>query len=166
MARINYEISPKIHVIPQPSAVTCWAAVGTMMMNWGSKSYKPIAQRMGEAGPKWLKDFKFGVPLMSYDASEFVQACGLRTHPLVNLPAESWLALLRRHGPLAVATMFPNNAGHMRIVYGMSDSPWLHMKLVDPKPEVLYSKQDFTYFVEDYERMVRRPDVECQIWYR
>lgn len=163
MSGLTYTVPGIFDVMRQPSNMTCWATVGAMMMNWRDQVCRPIPDAMAVAGSRWAGMFSRNQGLAAADHQSFANACGMRVEPLMCFPATTWLAMLRRHGPLAVVTA---NPFHARIMKGLREgagaNPRLDALLIDPAGGRQYGL-DFQQFTRDFEAVARSP--RYQIWH-
>ena len=54
---VDYNVGGNIPVIQQPTAMTCWAAVTTMLTNWRNNTNDTIQQILGRVGSQYLDIF-------------------------------------------------------------------------------------------------------------
>ncbi len=158
----NYDVPGIFDIIAQPSGMTCWAAVGTMMIGWRDQKCYTIETAMSMAGKKWRDMFDKGQGLPAADHGPFCYACGMVYEGLACYPVESWLAMLKTYGPLAVVTANPY---HARIMVGMRDSgtpDGTEVVLIDPAGGRKYH-QNFGAFTKDFEDVANSP--RYQIWH-
>lgn len=158
----NYTVPGIFDILAQPSSMTCWATVGTMMMGWRDQKCYTIHTAMGIAGAKWQKMFDDGDGLAAVDHGPFCHACGMTYEGLACYPAESWLAMLHAYGPLAVVTANPY---HARIMIGMRDGGTpngTEVVLIDPAGGRKYN-QNFLTFTHDFEAVANSP--RFQLWH-
>lgn len=168
----NYVVPGIFDVLAQPTGMTCWATVGTMMMSWRDQVCRTIHVAMGIAGAKWQKMFDEGKGLPAADHGPFALGIGTVYEGLACYSAEGWLSMLMAFGPLAVVTANPY---HARIMVGMRDgggaaSPGssgggvtdLFVELIDPDGGRRYY-QDFLSFTRDFEDVANSP--RYQLWH-
>lgn len=114
-----------ISVIAQPTDMTCWAAVGAMMMNWHDVTpHRSISNAMQKAGPRWADMFSKNKGLFPQDAAAFAHDCGMSVEPVKCYSLEGWVSMLRRHGPVAFMSYFqstPRGYLHARILIGFAE---------------------------------------------
>ena len=58
MAEIKFEVAGTVPVMAQPTGMSCWATVTTMMMSWKQNQSLTIEAAMGALGSDFLKVFK------------------------------------------------------------------------------------------------------------
>src|SRR5215211_7976670 len=107
---VNYTVPGLFDIIAQPSGMTCWATVGTMMMAWRDQVSYPIGTAMAQCGAKWAQMFANNQGLAAGQHADFANAAGMSFEPLVCNPAEAWEQMMRSYGPLAVVTANPFHA--------------------------------------------------------
>jgi hypothetical protein len=106
----------------QPSSLSCWATVGTMMLEWRDRMSYTIEEAMRLAGPKYLKLFKDGNGLLAADHVDYANALGMAVEPPMSYSVEGFARLLRERGALiAIADEAPGTpwAVHARVVTGI-----------------------------------------------
>ena len=157
---MSYTVPGAIEIMGQPTRMTCWAAVGAMMMNWRAMMCRTIGDAMSEAGATWAQLFARGRGLAASQHRQFANDCGMRTEPMMCLPFSTWESMLRRHGPLAVVTA---NPFHARIMRGLATRGRNQfVLLIDPGGPRRY-EQDFIRFTRDFEDVASSP--RCQVWH-
>ncbi len=165
MSRINYVVPGPVTVLRQPSSNTCWAAVGAMMVNWRKRTRGSIADVMSTLGPRWSAQFRMNQGMAPAQVVPFARACGMRTEPLMCTPLSTWLAMLRRHGLLAVVTVNPT-AFHARIMRGIAEPGTrpgrTYVMLLDPANGRQYGL-DFGRFTQRFEAGAFSP--RPQVWH-
>ena len=100
MPAINYTVPGLIVPVIQPSSMSCWAAMFTMMYSWRNQVSIPIATAVATLGPEYAKCFKdnTGLPIEANRA--LAETAGMTAEPLMNPSIEGWTALLQRNGLL------------------------------------------------------------------
>ena len=158
--------------LTQPSNMTCWAALGTMLMAWrtGNRSLT-MTQAMAQAdqnanvSPTYSDRLRQDLGLDPEETGPFATACGLRSSGLQNFSVSSWMAMLRAHGPIGVVTREPSGI-HGRVILGMTvlgnghpEETFFHV--IDPARGDEYD-DDLPTFAHRFERV--RMDWR-QVWY-
>ncbi|MBI4877515.1 MAG: hypothetical protein HY822_23035 [Acidobacteria bacterium] len=162
MAGNEYTVPGVFDVMAQPTNMTCWATVGAMMMNWRQQVCRSIASAMAQAGSPWDGMFTRGEGLIASQHQGFASACGMRVEPLMCYPLSTWLANMRRYGPLAVVTANPY---HARILVGVTErgNPrQTYFRVVDPNGGRRYDLE-FGAFTRDFEAVAQSP--RFQLWH-
>lgn len=161
-ARIDYTVPGIFDVIAQPSSMTCWATVGTMMMGWRDQKCYEIQTAMNMAGTKWGDMFRRGDGLAAADHAAFANACGMSYEGLMCYDVSGWLNMLRRWGPLAVVTANPYHARIMVGISGDGTPNGTQVTLIDPNGGRRYS-QAFMTFNQAFEGVAASP--RYQLWH-
>lgn len=129
MAEVNYRVPGLIVPVRQPSGMSCWAAMYTMMLSWRRQQSMPIRTALGELGTHYVQVFDRNSGLGIEENRNLAMAAGMTAEPLMNLTPEGWAALMRRHGLLWTSYGWQvfNSAGqevragrHIVILYGIS----------------------------------------------
>ncbi len=156
----------------QPGNMTCWTAVGTMLMAWrlGNQGLS-LAQAMAQAdhqanaSPTYSERLQQDIGLDPEETGPFAAACGLESSGLQNFPVNSWMHLLRAHGPIGVVTLEPAGV-HGRVILGITvvgqgrpDETFFHV--IDPANGDEYD-EDLVTFVRRFERVRLN---WRQVWY-
>jgi len=119
---VDYQVPGAVPVVPQPTGMTCWAAVLTALVNWRDQLSRPIGEVLREINPSWAQMFDADQGLSSSAKDRLVQEAGLESQRGINLSPQGWQSLLREHGPVWVTVdMRPGQPGgiHARIVTGI-----------------------------------------------
>lgn len=160
--RIDYTVPGIFDVIAQPSSMTCWATVGTMMMGWRDQKCYEIQTAMNMAGSRWGEMFRRGDGLAAADHGAFASACGMRYAQLMCYDISGWVRMLRDWGPLAVVTANPYHARIMVGISGDGTPGGTQVTLIDPAGGRRYS-QDFLVFNAAFEGVAASP--RYQLWH-
>jgi len=160
--RINYTVPGVFDIIAQPSGMTCWATVGTMMMAWRDQRSYPIDVAMGMCGTKWANMFANNQGLPGTEHDLFAQAAGMSVEPLACNPGETWEQMLRAYGPLAVVTANPYHARIMVGITGDGTDAGTSVDLIDPAGGRRYS-MNFGAFSQAFEAVSASP--RFQVWH-
>jgi len=121
MTAVNYAVPGPYDIIRQPSPMTCWAAVMTMMISWKRRQSISIATAMESLGPTYVQMFNTGQGLSSTTAAELYRVAGLSTIISFNPTIEGWENLLRTYGLLYVDIGYAGTGNtHAIIVTGIS----------------------------------------------
>jgi hypothetical protein len=150
--QINYNVPGIVPLVEQPSNMTCWATVGTMMMSWHESASFPIAEVMYRAGAYWRNKFDSNEGLSIEEKPGFLSAVYLQDEPPMCYTVEGLLALLENNGPLWVTTDEQPGAGfaiHARIItgiYGDGTNSGTFLRINDPDGgrQVIESFGEFT----------------------
>ncbi len=159
--RINYAVPGPFNILAQPSSMTCWAAVGAMMISWHDHMSYSIENALSKCGTNWLTKFAKNEGLQAADHDWFVNAAGMQHEPLMSFPAQTWEQMLRESGPVAVVTA---NPFHARIMVGIRGDGTLGgttVDLIDPAGGTRYPLP-FSIFTQNFEAVVSSP--RAQVW--
>lgn len=100
MRSIFYQVPGLITPIRQPSSMSCWAAMYTMMYSWRNQRSFSIRDAVSRLGQKYTQAFDDNTGLAIEENRNLARAAGMRAEALQNWTVEGWLALLQRHGLL------------------------------------------------------------------
>ena len=118
---VNYTIPGTVPVIAQPSSMTCWAAVVTMMWSWKNNRSAAIRDVVASIGPAYADMFDHGAGLDGTTARALYNQMGLDVIEGFNPTIDGWESLLRKYGPLYVDVGLAASANtHAVIVTGVS----------------------------------------------
>lgn len=121
MSAVNYAVPAPYDIIRQPSAMTCWAAVMTMMISWKRRQSITILTAMQSLGSTYVQMFNAGQGLNSTTAAQLYRDAGLTTIISFNPTIEGWENLLRTYGLLYVDIGFAGTGNtHAIIITGIS----------------------------------------------
>jgi hypothetical protein len=134
----NYVVPDPVPAVGQPTPMTCWAAVGTMMASWRDKVSYPIQTVCDRAGGPYGAKFAANQGVTRAEMNAFMTALGLTAEAPACYTPRGLLALLQAHGPLWIIgdqDMIQNQLVHARVVTGMRGDgteagTWV--RIVDP----------------------------------
>ena len=159
---VNYTVPGVFDIIAQPSGMTCWATVGTMMMAWRDQVSYPIGTAMAQCGAKWAQMFANNQGLAAGQHADFANAAGMSFEPLVCNPAEAWEQMMRSYGPLAVVTANPFHARILVGIKGDGTDAGTTVDLIDPNGGRRYN-MNFGAFSQAFEAVSSSP--RFQVWH-
>jgi len=110
-------------LIGQPTVMTCWAAVYTMMRCWRESKTFAIEEALEKPGKQYVALFKQNMSLKPSQFRDFWTRGGLTVRGNAYFPDYIWWDFLKQHGLVAVgsANGLPPAPGlHLRILEGMS----------------------------------------------
>ncbi|MEM6721116.1 MAG: papain-like cysteine protease family protein [Bacteroidota bacterium] len=142
--------------LKQPSSMSCWATVYTMMISWKKNKAYSVNEVVNDFGDPWKDYFETnrGLP---YDKIEtFIEDFGLAYLPPANYISSVYEDLLRENGPLWI-TSGDGFSSHARLLVGIYDDPINNKKIfefIDPKNGEK-QQQSFSDFIKEYEEEVR-----------
>ncbi|WP_431689114.1 papain-like cysteine protease family protein [Hahella sp. NBU794] len=158
---ISYDVPGNFWVMAQPSGMTCWATVFTMLKSWRSQRQLTIEQALATVGERWVNIFRANGGLAGDDKPTFISTSGLVAEPPQSYSLEGWEGLLRNYGPVWVTTdEAPGEpwAIHARIITGIHGDGTpenTKFKIVDPAGGRRY-EESIAVFIPKYEEEVRR----------
>lgn len=153
---VSYTVPGPFNLIKQPSDMTCWAAVTTMMLSWNKRQSQTIEQTMEQIGSRWLQKFRNDQGLAATEKEQFLQDAGLTFLYSQSLSVEGWERLMRDHGPIWVTTdedLSDDFAIHARLVVGIQgdgSGDGTSLMIVDPATGTQYS-ESLENFIKKYE---------------
>jgi hypothetical protein len=169
-APVSYRVSGIVPPLRQPTSMTCWATVTTMMVCWRQNQSMSIDTAIGGIGSQYLAKFQANQGLASAEKGPFLAAAGLVAEPPMCYSIEGWLQLLRTYGPLWVTTdedPSKNFAIHARIMVGIEGDgtpEGTSVRIVDPATGTEYS-EDVPTFTRKFEEeaLHSKPDQPLRI---
>ncbi len=165
---IDYRVPGYKPVIGQPTNLTCWATVYTMLRSWRDGKKYTIPQAMALCGKKYLDMFTNNIPLAPGETGAFYQAAKLTPKGMQCYPITTWHNLMKTHGLLMLGTMaaMPPVLGlHMRVLHGILSTGEPHttvMRILDPAPVKMGSgyTEPFLIFNTKYEQVITHYPVD------
>ena len=159
----DYTVPGLVPIIAQPSNMTCWATVATMMMSWKDKVSYTIETAMDKAGATYraLFDANKGLPAADHEA--FATACGMSGEEPMCYTISGLREMIENHGPIIVITdekPGPNWAIHARVVYGIYGDGTVDgtlLRINDPAGGRQYT-ESFRAFAKKYEEVAEVAD--------
>jgi papain like cysteine protease AvrRpt2/transglycosylase-like protein with SLT domain len=168
MTTMTYRVPGLVAPIRQPSGMTCWATVTTMMYGWRQQQSIPIETVMGQIGQKYLDKFRADQGLASDEKGAFLATAGLQPEPPMSYSIDGWMQNLRLYGPLWVTTdedPSANFAIHARIIVAMTTDgtpDGTSFQIVDPATATEYH-EDLKTFLRKYEEEAATPGTTLRI---
>lgn len=161
----DYTVPGLVPIIAQPSNMTCWATVATMMLSWDDKVSYSIETAMDKAGATYraLFDANKGLPAADHEA--FATACDMKGEPPMCYTVSGLRELIESHGPLIVVTdekPGPNWAIHARVIrgiYGDGTVDGTFLRINDPAGGRQYT-ESFRAFAKKYEEVADAPRLQ------
>lgn len=160
-APVSYQVPDPVPVLAQPSGMSCWATVYTMLYSWKRQQSMTIETALGDAGQRWLDVFRSDSGLSGGDKVDFVSATGLVAEAPQNFSVPGWERLLRDYGPLWVTGDEAPGAAwaiHARIIVGIQGDgtpEGTRFSIIDPAGGRRYDEA-ISVFIPKYEEEVRR----------
>jgi hypothetical protein len=176
MATIDYTVPGLIVPVRQPSGMSCWAAMFTMMYSWKNQVSIPIRTAVMNLGQKYVDCFDRNTGLPIEENRNLAAAGGLRAEPLQNLSIEGWLRYLQSYGLLWTSFgwqvfdatgLTETRAGrHIIIIYGLvgdGTGGGTRVRYVDPSDGQFHT-MPFTQFLSQHETgFTMRPLTDAQL---
>ena len=97
---VSYAVPGLFEPVKQPSGMSCWAAMDTMMLSWKDPMSYGIADAVANLGPRYPKILKDDTGLPITENRRLAQRAGMQAEYLMNPSAQGWEQLLRDHGLL------------------------------------------------------------------
>jgi hypothetical protein len=129
MARVDYTVPGLIVPVQQPSGMSCWAAMYTMMYSWKNQVSIAIRDAVTQLGQRYVQCFDQNTGLPIEENRNLASAAGMTAEPLQNLTIEGWVRMLQNHGLLwtsygwqtfdATGLVETRAGRHIIIIYGM-----------------------------------------------
>ncbi|MCK9373004.1 MAG: hypothetical protein M0P91_07385 [Sulfuricurvum sp.] len=161
----DYTVPGLVPIIAQPSNMTCWATVATMMLSWHDNATYTIQTAMDTAGAKYRTMFDNNVGLPGAEHDAFASACGLTAEPPMSYTISGLRSLIENHGPLiAVADEAPGAlwAIHARVIrgiYGDGTVDGTFLRINDPAGGRQYT-ESFRAFAKKFEEVAYAPRLQ------
>ncbi|MBI4312436.1 MAG: hypothetical protein HY681_11735 [Chloroflexi bacterium] len=161
-ASFTYSVPDDVPLVAQPTGMTCWAAVGTMMLSWRDQVSYTIQAAMDIAGANWRALFDAGSGLPAAQHQQYAADCGMTVEAPQSYTVEGVKALLEDYGPIVVITdeqPGPNWAIHARVVigiYGDGTHDGTFLKINDPNGGRSYDER-FSSFAQKFEEVAGAP---------
>ena len=161
----DYTVPGLVPIIAQPSSMTCWATVATMMMSWKDKVSYTIETAMDKAGATYRTMFDNNQGLQAADHEAFATACGMTGEPPMNYTVSGLRSLIELNGPLiAIADEAPGGlwAIHARVIrgiYGDGTVDGTFLRINDPAGGRQYT-ESFRAFAQKYEEVADAPRLQ------
>lgn len=158
---IPYKVPGFASVLAQPSPMSCWATVYTMMRSWRYQQSFGIRDAVLAVGQKWADYYDQSYPptqrgLPPAEFAPFLKAAQMTHQPMVNLTIDEWARMLRRYGLLWIGAAVKPEVGsglHSRIVEGIHGNgkhDGTFMEIIDPDGGKRYTEA-FMTFLGKYE---------------
>jgi hypothetical protein len=119
---IDFDVTPPVSPVKQPSANVCWAAGGAMLMSWKQAVSLTIEAAADAAGSGWRGKLDADHALTLAEIKAYVKAIGMSGESSMCYLPRGLLRLLADHGPLWVIgddAVANNQMAHVRVVTGM-----------------------------------------------
>lgn len=156
MPHFDINVPGAVPGIRQPSSMSCWATVTTMMMSWRDSTSYAIAEAMDAIGAVYRTKFDNDQGLSGSDKPKFLVAAGFVAEAPMSFSVAGFRSLLEFNGPLWVTTDEDPTAGfaiHARIATGMSGDGTVDntfLRIVDPADGGQH-QESFRLFMRKFE---------------
>jgi hypothetical protein len=160
---VNYTVPGLIVPVQQPSGMSCWAAMFTMMYSWKNQVSIEIETAVATLGPSYVKCFRDNTGLPIEANRQLAADAGMVAEPLMGPSIDGWAGLLMNHGLLWTSygwlSMTPDgltvqSAGrHIIIFYGIEGdgtADGTQIKYVDPSDGAAHT-MSVTRMVQQHE---------------
>lgn len=153
---LDYVVPGLVPALRQPSSMTCWAAVTTMMLSWRSQRSRSIEDALASVGQAYLDLFRRNGGLSAAEKPLFLASAGLVSEWPQSLGIEAWEALLREFGPVWVTTdetPGPSFSIHARVlvgIHGDGTPAGTAVDVIDPS-DGSRRKEPFPVFIKKFE---------------
>lgn len=157
---ISFSVPGPFNIIRQPSGMSCWATVATMMECWRKCQSQTIETTLSTIGTNWLNKFQSNQGLSATEKTTFLRDAGMSFEYPQSLTPEGWEGLMRNYGPIWVTTdedPSGNFAIHARLMIGIQGDGSLAgtmLTIIDPATGTQYS-ESFGNFIDKYESEAR-----------
>lgn len=94
--------------VKQPSGMSCWAAMYTMMYSWKHQVSVSIETAVAELGQHYLDVYRADSGLSIDENRELANAAGMVAENLYNPSPEGWASLIRNNGLLWTSYAWEN----------------------------------------------------------
>lgn len=164
----DYTVPGLVPIIAQPSNMTCWATVATMMMSWRDNMSYSIETAMDDAGAAYRAKFDNDQGLLGSEKPMFLAAMGLKGEAPMSYTVSGILTLLEMYGPLWATTdedQTETFAIHARIITGMFGDGTIDgtsLRINDPDGGRQYI-ESFRTFANKFEEVAGTGDLRVQI---
>lgn len=101
---VDYAAPEPVPVLAQPSGMTCWATVFTILYSWKRGQSIPTEAALADIGQRWVDKFNNNEGIGAKEKVDFVAEAGLVAEPPQSLSIEGWEQMLRDYGPIWVTT--------------------------------------------------------------
>jgi Papain-like cysteine protease AvrRpt2 len=157
--RVERKVDPVVPFIPQPSALTCWAAAAGMMYSWRHGESAPLSDLVTRIGPTWQAMFESKEAIPDSQIPGLMEDLGLVAEaPASYLPRG--IERLLETGPLWVVAdedLADNNMTHAEVVTGIvGDGTSQGTKVLVNDPS---GSKPRTVVFQDFQNRLEAPDV-------
>jgi Papain-like cysteine protease AvrRpt2 len=157
---IDARAAGTIPTLKQPTSLTCWATVATMLYSWKHNRSDSIPSTLGAIGKTYLEMFRKNQALSPSDKPGFLLSMGLKAEAPQNYTAGGWAALIRQHGPLWITTNegtqsnFSIHARVMSAIFGDGSPSGTTIVVYDPADGQVHT-ETLGVFAKKFEDVAR-----------
>jgi hypothetical protein len=146
----------EIKAIKQPSSMSCWATVYTMMLSWKNNTTLTLDSAVDRLGNPWKTYFYNDDGLPLGQERLFVSTAGLREEPPANYSIQGFINMLKNYGPLWIVTG-NGISSHARLLIGINgDGSYENSKFSFINPQTgKIETQDALDFFREFELEAR-----------
>lgn len=156
----DYEVSPEVPEVAQPTSKTCWLACYKMMCLWKGRDFEEAVKRLKKAG------IDTTVGLQPEDLDKARKVVGTEGWKVSTLKTkEGMMNALETYGPIWCAGYFIEGSLHAIVLHGyqLYKRKKLRLRLHDPW-EIYYDRRsDMSH--EHWCELVLAKSFACQIWW-
>ena len=148
---VSFDVNP----IRQNSHMSCWATVYTMMKAWKeNRDNLSLRDALSSLGEEWIDYYLFDKGLPGGLEKKFVRETGMLSRAPASYPLETYVEMMREHGPLWIITGdgLTSHAKLLVGIYGYETAPSINeyedttFEFIDPATGSYFyqSALDFT----------------------
>ena len=161
----DYTVPGVVPIIAQPSSMSCWATVATMLKSWKDAVSYSIQDVVDAAGAEYRTMFDDDTGLPPAKVDDFATAMGFKIEPPMSYTISGFRALIEDFGPVIVVgdeDLTPTWALHARVargIYGDGTPEGTFIRVNDPAGGRQYT-ESYTAFMKKYEEAAAIPMVQ------
>jgi ABC-type bacteriocin/lantibiotic exporter with double-glycine peptidase domain len=156
--KISYEVPGIIDVIAQPSSMSCWATVVTMLQSWKYQECSSIENVMDSLGSDFRSIYDANTGLAPDRIQDLADASGMVVEYQCCETPQSILQFLETYGPIIIiddedpTASFAVHARIIKGIYGGGEAENSYLIIIDPATGTVYY-ESFQNFESKYEAM-------------
>lgn len=163
LTAIDVAVDGTVGPLRQANAMTCWATVYTMLVNWKYQRSVSVESAIADVGPRWSALLALGHTrgLSASEKVDFLADAGLVALPPQNPMIQTWASKIADYGPIWVTTdeQPPNLFIHARVLLSMrgdGTAVGTMLTLIDPASGTLVT-ECFQEFLRKFEAEAGNP---------
>lgn len=163
LGAVDVAVSGTVGPLRQRNAMTCWATVYTMLVNWKNQQSDTVENAIAAVGPRWTALLRLGATrgLSAAEKGDFLADAGLVALPPQNPMLATWAAMIADYGPIWVTTdeQPPNLFIHARVLMSMrgdGTAAGTTLTLIDPGAGTLVT-ESYEAFLTKFEAEAANP---------